>query len=90
MDVEYDWRFLNPGEINKVDMYLSQNNQNFFSAHLHLKRKKVSSRNLSYALFRFPFMTLKVTAAIYLNALLLWLKGCPFYSHPKHLDATHD
>ena len=43
MDVEYDWRFLNPGEINKVDMYLGQNNQNFFSAHLHLKRKKVSS-----------------------------------------------
>jgi DUF1365 family protein len=90
MDVEYDWRFLNPGEINKVDMYLGQNNQNFFSAHLHLKRKKVSSRNLSYALFRFPFMTLKVTAAIYWNALLLWLKGCPFYSHPKHLKATHD
>ena len=30
-------------------------------------------------------MTVKVTAAIYWNALLLKLKGCPFYSHPKHL-----
>ena len=90
MDVEYDWRFLNPGEINKVDMYLHQNDQDFFSAHLYLKRKKISSKNLSYALFRFPFMTIKVTVAIYWNALLLWLKGCPFYSHPKHLKATHD
>ena len=90
MDVEYDWRFLNPGETNKVDMYLRQNKRDFFSAHLHLKQKDISSKNLSYALFRFPFMTVKVTAAIYWNALLLRLKGCPFFSHPKHLKATHD
>ena len=35
-------------------------------------------------------MTLKVTAAIYWNALLLWLKVALFYSHPKHLKASHD
>ena len=90
MDVDYDWRFRNPQETVKVDMYLRQNNKSFFSAHLYLKQKAISFKNLSMALIRFPFMTLKVTAAIYWNALLLKLKGCPFYSHPKHLKATHD
>lgn len=33
---------------------------------------------------KFPFITYKVTAAIYWQALKLWLKKIPFYSHPKH------
>ena len=90
MDVDYDWRFRNPQETVKVDMYLRQNNKSFFSAHLYLKQKAISFKNLSMALIRFPFMTLKVTAAIYWNALLLKLKGCPFYSHPKHLETKHE
>ena len=85
MDVDYDWRFRSPQETVKIDMYLRQNNEGFFSAHLRLKQKTISFINLSLALIRFPFMTVKVTAAIYWNALLLKLKGCPFYSHPKHL-----
>jgi len=90
MDVDYDWRFQNPQETVKIDMYLRQNNKSFFSAHLHLKQKAISFKNLSMAIIRFPFMTLKVTAAIYWNALLLKLKGCPFYSHPKHLETKHE
>jgi DUF1365 family protein len=90
MDVQYDWRFHTPREINHIDMFLRQKAELFFSAHLHLKQKKLNSANLAWALLRFPLMTLKVTAAIYWNALLLRLKGCPFYSHPKHLKATHD
>ena len=35
MDVDYDWRFQNPQETVKIDMYLRQNNKSFFSAHLH-------------------------------------------------------
>ena len=90
MNVDYDWRFQKPQETVKVDMYLRQNNESFFSAHLLLKQKAISFQNLSMALIRFPFMTLKVTAAIYWNALLLKLKGCPFYSHPKNLETTYD
>lgn len=90
MDVKYDWRFLNPQEKSHVDMFLRQNGELFFSAHLRLKRKIINSANLAWALIRFPFMTLQVAIAIYWNALLLWLKGCPFYSHPKHLETTHD
>ena len=31
MDVDYDWRFQNPQETVKIDMYLRQNNKSFFS-----------------------------------------------------------
>lgn len=86
MNVDYKWRFSIPQESVKIDMFLRENNEGFFSAHLQLKHKAISFKNLSIALLRFPLMTIKVTAAIYWNALLLKLKGCPFYSHPKHFE----
>ena len=92
MNVNYDWRFSLPGDDLKVDMVLRENDRVFFTAHLDLNRKPFGSGNLAWALLRFPFLTFKVTFGIYWNALLLRLKGCPFYSHPKHLNnsSTHE
>ena len=86
MNVNYDWRFSSPGEDLKVDMFLREKDEVFFTAHLDLHRKPVTAGNLALALLRFPFLTFKVTFGIYWNALLLRLKGCPFYPHPKHLE----
>ena len=36
---------------------------------------------LLQALFAYPLMTLKVTAAIHWEALRLWLKGVPVFRH---------
>lgn len=86
MKVNYDWRFSPPGDDLNVDMLLRENDKVFFTAHLDLNRKHISSRNLAWALLRFPFLTFKITFGIYWNALLLRLKGCPFYPHPKNLN----
>ena len=86
MNVNYDWRFSRPDENLKVDMFLREKDEVFFTAHLDLLRKPVTAGNLAWALFRFPFLTFKVTFGIYWNALLLRMKGCPFYSHPKNLE----
>jgi DUF1365 family protein len=32
---------------------------------------------------RFPLITYKISAAIYLQAIKLWLKGIPIHSHPR-------
>ena len=88
MDVAYDWRFTSPSKRLKVDMILKEKKKVFFTAHLNLRRKKISSGNLAWALARFPFLTFSITAGIYWNALLLRLKGCPFHSHPKHLPSS--
>lgn len=45
-------------------------------------------RQLIKAAFAYPFLTIKVIAAIHWNALLLWLKGARFYPKPHPLG--HD
>ena len=87
MDVSYDWRFSPPKETMKVDMILREKKKVFFTAHLDLHHKPITSGNLAWALVRFPFLSFGVTAGIYWNALLLRLKGCPFHSHPKHVTS---
>jgi len=44
-------------------------------------RRELSDAALLQALFAYPLMTLKVTAAIYWEALRLWLKGVPVFRH---------
>jgi DUF1365 family protein len=40
-------------------------------------------RPLIKTFLRFPLITYKISAAIYWQALKLWLKGIPFHSHPR-------
>jgi len=42
----------------------------------------MSRHDLNRVLLAYPFMTLKVTTMIYLQALRLWSKGAVFYVHP--------
>ena len=88
MDHSYDWRFLKPGDNLNVHMENhhrdGNGNEKIFDATMTMKRIPISSANLAKTLVRFPFMTGKVIAGIYLQALKLWLKNTPFYSHPKH------
>jgi len=82
MDVEYDWKFSDPGERLTVFMVNSQRGGKVFDAGLDLERRELSGRSMARALAVYPFMTLKVILAIHWQALKLWLKRCPVYDHP--------
>jgi DUF1365 family protein len=86
MDMDYDWRFTPPGERLAVHMSSRRQGREIFSASLNLHQQPLTGGNLAGALLRWPFMTAKVVAAIYWQALRLRLKGVPFCPHPETLD----
>ena len=60
-----------------------------FDATMTLDREPLSGSALAGALLRYPLMPLKVTGAIYWQALRLWLKRVPFHTHPDQTGAGH-
>jgi DUF1365 family protein len=82
MDVAYDWQFQTPGNSLIVHMENLAEGNKLFDATLVLHRREISSSSLARVLAAFPWMTLKVIAAIHWQALRLWLKRCPVHQHP--------
>jgi DUF1365 family protein len=56
--------------------------ETLFDAALSLERREITGANLASALAGYPFATVQVVAAIYWQALRLWLKRIPFHDHP--------
>jgi DUF1365 family protein len=83
MDMHYDFRLSEPGEMLTVYMQNRHNGALVFDAGLQLRRQPVSAASLRNALLRFPLMSLQVICAIHWQALRLWLKGVPVYTHPS-------
>ncbi|MGB0712812.1 MAG: DUF1365 domain-containing protein [Gammaproteobacteria bacterium] len=88
MDQSYRWRFGAPGERLDVFMENSESGAPVFDASLSLEARPVSGPALASVLLRFPLMTVKVVAAIYWQALKLWLKDVPVFDHPGTADAV--
>jgi DUF1365 family protein len=83
MSIRYDWSFAEPGDKLSVYMANYKDDTRIFDASIALKKTTISSRSLASVLLRFPFMTMKVVLAIYWEALRLWMKKTPFFTHPK-------
>ena len=83
MEIEYDWALGQPAERLNVYMANTRDGERFFEAAMLLERKEVSGWSLASVLLRFPFQTAKIILAIHWEALRLWLKRCPVYTHPK-------
>lgn len=86
MELEYEWIFTEPSEQIVAHMNTLARGRPNFDATLQLRRRPWESRELLKALASYPLMTLHVIAAIHWQALKLWLKKVPVYSHPAKLE----
>jgi DUF1365 family protein len=86
MELDYDWIFTAPGEQLVAHMNTLAKGRPNFDATLQLERRPWKSRELLKALASYPLMTLRVIAAIHWQALQLWLKKVPVYTHPAKLE----
>lgn len=89
MDLDYAWRCSQPSQRVAVHMDVLSGEEKIFDATLSLERQPITGPSLAGILARYPFMTLKVVAAIYWQALRLWLKRVPLFTHPPKRDESY-
>ena len=87
MEQSYDWRLGVPGESLAVEMVNRERGSEVFRARLALRRRAFSAAAHRRAALLQPVVAWKVHAAIYWQALRLWLKGTPFHVHPAKRPA---
>jgi len=86
MDLDYDWRFGEPGERLWVQMVNLQQGERLFDATLRLERLPWDARSRRSVLLGHPLMSIEVIAGIYWQAARLWLKRTPLFAHSRAPD----
>lgn len=86
MDMSYQWQFSSPKTHLNVHMRNLREGKPCFDASLTMERLELSKANLNTMMWRHPLITWRVVFHIYYQAMLLWLKKAPFYTHPSKLN----
>lgn len=85
LPMELDYEFTAPAPEEKLTVHLGnrRGDERVFDATLSLRRRELSRQSLRRLILGHPFNTIKVSTAIYWQALLLWLRRATFFSHPR-------
>ncbi|GAC1619661.1 MAG: DUF1365 domain-containing protein [Candidatus Acidiferrum sp.] len=86
MEMDYDWIFTPPAQNLVAHMNTLQEGKPCFDATLQLNRRPWQRAEVHRALAEYPFMTLRVIAAIHWQAVKLWWKNVPVFTHPAKLE----
>ena len=90
MDMQYSMRYSMPSRKLAVKMINYQSEEKKLDVVLSLSRKNMTTMNLNWLLVTYPMMSIKVFVAIYWQALKLWMKKVPFFSHPAKSKRTEN
>jgi DUF1365 family protein len=90
MGLDYDWRFLQPGDKIQIHMQNFNKGEKLFDATLSLRRTDLTGWTLARVLAQYPAMTLQIVTKIYWQAVKLRLKGATFYPHPSKRGSINE
>ncbi|WEM45664.1 DUF1365 domain-containing protein (plasmid) [Photobacterium sp. DA100] len=84
MSQRYYWKLRAPSSrlLLHLDIHDSRTDLKVLDATMSLKRAPMTTSTLWQHIYQTPVQTVKVVWGIYWQALRLWLKKVPFYSHP--------
>ncbi len=83
MNLDYEFVLTEPGDKLIAHMSTIESGQSpLFDATLALEHEPWTARNVGRVLARHPWMTAKVIGAIHWQALRLFVKGVPVFTHP--------
>ena len=83
MNIDYKWNFSFINNQLKIHMENWENGNKVFQVSMQAKEREINKKSMSIMLLKYPLMTIQVVWGIYWQALRLWLKKIPVYSHPK-------
>lgn len=86
MDQRYRITYDEPGDGLRLSIGVDEDDHRVFDAALRLRRHDIGQRALGRVLWRYPMLTMRVSAGIHTNALRLWRKGADFHAHPSKKD----
>ena len=81
MNMHYQFRLNVPDENQVVAIRLLDSDGLVLTASYSAKRKKLTSKSLAVQAIRMPWLSIKVVLGIHWEALRLWLKRVPWFSH---------
>ncbi|WJG09957.1 DUF1365 domain-containing protein [Aliiglaciecola sp. LCG003] len=81
LDMQYKWNISQPLHSLTVSLACHQQTKHFV-AQLNLTRGELNSSSLRRVVLRIPSMAIKTVVGIYWQALKLFIKRMPIYSHP--------
>ncbi|MEZ5558597.1 MAG: DUF1365 domain-containing protein [Pseudomonadales bacterium] len=85
MALEYHWRLRLSGESIEIGMRLERDGEEQFFAGLYLRAEPLSEAGLRRGALRYPWQGARTLLRIYWQALRLYLKRTPFFTHPDRL-----
>jgi uncharacterized protein len=83
MDLAYGISYRPPGARLSLRISAIGAEGNLFDAALRLSRREVNRQVMGRLITAWPFMTTRVSTAIYRQAFALWRRGVPFIEHPR-------
>jgi uncharacterized protein len=82
MGCHYEFTIANPEERCDIRANVFDDERLLLATGMHLKRSPLDRKHMSSLIVRYPFLTWRVSAGIYRQALRLRLKGANFHPHP--------
>jgi DUF1365 family protein len=79
LDLNFDFQLKVPAEKLEIKIDDRDGEEKILISTLTGERALLNNRNLLWFIIKYPLVTLKVIFLIHWHALMLWLKGAPFY-----------